>query len=373
MAPLKSVLHMITGLGRGGAEHMLYKLLGAMDRGAVRHHVLSLTDDGIYAEKIRALGVPVESLGMRMGRPNPLHLLRLRRHVRRIDPDLVHGWMYHAILAAQLSAQGRPVVAGIRHSIERLSNEKLTTNLVIRATAGLSASLAALTFNAQISHDQHLKIGFSPRYAQVIPNGFDTDRLTPHPLKGARLRATLGIGPDVFVVLHVARFHPMKDHRGLLAAIARIKSRDIVFLLAGTGVDSRNPAFSEIRDDRVHFLGERDDIPDLMAAADCLVSSSWSEAFPNVLGEAMACGIPAIATDVGESAAIVADSGLVVPPKNPEALAKALLQMKDMPQEKRNALGQQARQRVIEHYSLSKVASDYLALYHHVLNRPKRS
>ncbi|GEQ99776.1 glycosyl transferase [Iodidimonas gelatinilytica] len=368
MAFSKSVLHIITGLGRGGAEHMLYKLLSAMDGNLANHHVLSLGRGGPYAEKIRGLGIPVHELGMRMGRPNPMHLLRLRGLVRKLNPDLVHGWMYHGILAARLAAQGRPVVAGVRHSIYKLSDEKFTTRLVIRAVASLSPSLAALTYNAHLSLDQHRDIGFSSKKACVIPNGFDPDRLRPDPKGGTRLRAELGIRSDAFVVLHAARFHPMKDHESLLQAIARIKDQKMVFLLAGTQVDAGNPALSGLQDDRVYLLGERDDIVDLMTAADCLVNSSWSEAFPNVLGEAMACGLPAIATDVGESAAILGETGLVVPPRDPEALAKVLVLMKDMPQEQRIDMGKRARQRVIETFSLSKVASDYLALYQDILD-----
>ncbi|GEQ99008.1 hypothetical protein JCM17844_26450 [Iodidimonas gelatinilytica] len=160
----------------------------------------------------------------------------------------------------------------------------------------------------------------------------------------------------------------MKDHKSLLQAIARLKDQKMVFLLAGTQVDAGNPALSGLQDDRVYLLGERDDIADLMTVADCLVNSSWSEAFPNVLGEAMACGLPAIATDVGESAAVLGETGLVVPPRDPEALAKALVQMKDMPQEQRIDMGKRARQRVIGAFSLSKVASDYLALYQDILD-----
>jgi len=115
--------------------------------------------------------------------------------------------------------------------------------------------------------------------------------------------------------------------------------------------------------ERFIFPGERTDVQRLMQAMDVFCLSSWSEAFPNVLGEAMACGVPCVATDVGDSADIIGDTGIVVPPSDTEALARGLMLMLEKPDEERRALGRAARQRVKEHYSLAAVVEEYARLY----------
>lgn len=363
-----SALHIITGLSRGGAEAMLVKVLAAADRERFRHSVVSLTNEGVHGPKIRALGVPLQCLGMRPDRPGLSSLLHLRRFVSKADPELVHGWMYHGILAAHASARGRPIVAGIRHSLHDLDAEKRGTRLVIRACALTSRRFAALTYNSAVSLEQHAAIGFDRSRASVIPNGFDTGLLRPDPERRARMRAAFGLAPDQVAVLHLARLHPMKDHAGLLAAIRVMDDPRLVFLLAGTGVTPGNPPFSESPDARIRLLGERDDVPDLLQAADMLVNASWSEAFPNVLGEAMACGVPCIATDVGDSAYIIGDSGIIVPPRDREALADAVLRLAALTPSERQAMGAMARARIVENFSIARVVGQYQTLYETILS-----
>ncbi|GAB4130540.1 MAG: glycosyltransferase [Rhodothalassiaceae bacterium] len=361
------ILNIITGLSRGGAEAMLYKLLAGSDPSSMRHSVISLSDPGVYGERITALGIPVHCLNMQPDRLDARSLIRLRRLVRELDPDLIQGWMYHGMLASRMAAGGRPVIAAIRHSLYDIADEKPLTRLIIRACAAMSGSFDRITYNSHVSRAQHEARGFVGTRAVVIPNGFDTDRLRPDPERRHQMRMELGIGPHQCAVFQLARLHPMKDHAGLLAAIARIDDPNLVFLFAGTGVQAGNPPFDGALDPRIRLLGERDDVPDLLQAADLLVNPSWSEAFPNVLGEAMACGVPCIASDVGDSARIVGDTGKIIPPRDRDALAAAITSMAALDDATRRALGVPARTRVVDNYSLIGIVRAYEALYESVM------
>ncbi|GAB4139868.1 MAG: glycosyltransferase [Sphingomonadales bacterium] len=357
-----SVCHVITGLARGGAEAMLYKLLAESDHMHAAPVVISLTDKGVYGQKIEALGIPLHCIGMRRGLPGPAAFRRLRALIRKLQPDIIQGWMYHGALAALAVSGHRPVVLAIRHTPMAMSDEKPLTRVIIHTLARLSRHASAITYNAQVSEARHLALGYDRGRSLVIPNGFDTHIFQPDAARRLKTRGRLGVSPDQILILHLARFHPMKDHAGLLDAIQRIKTRHLVFLMAGTGVTPDNPAFVNC-DQRVRLLGERDDVPDLLQAADILVNPSWSEAFPNVLGEAMACGVPCVATDVGDSAYIVGDTGIIVPPRNGGALAYAIERLAALSFSERQEIGIRARARIVENFSITRVAAQYQCLY----------
>jgi len=304
-------LHIITGLNTGGAERALYALLagGLADRFTCA--VLSLSDEGTMGAPIHALGVPVYSLGMRPGLPGPRTVLRLRSLMQQLQPDVVQGWMYHGNLAASLAthlAPNQPALAwNVRQCLYDLANEKPLTRQVIRANRLLSRRPDAIVYNSKLSRKQHELFGFSAGRGAIIPNGFDVDLLKPDPVVGVAIRRELGLPTGVPVVGHVARFHPMKDHAGFLRAAVEVARRlpQVQFLLVGRDVSPDNPALSGVIPTdilpRFVFCGERRDATRLMQAMDVLCSSSaWGEGFPNVLGEAMACGVPCVTTDVGE-------------------------------------------------------------------------
>lgn len=370
----KKVLHVITGLHTGGAERSLYNILvgGLAKEGNMA--VLSLQDEGYYADKIRSLGVPVYSLNMKRGLPTLSVIFQLRQLVQEYHPDIIQGWMYHGNLAASLASRltsGNPpaVFWNVRQCLYSLKAEKFLTRQVIRVNRWLSNGVSKIIYNSQLSRIQHEAFGFAENHGQVIPNGFDTEVLQPDFLQGKAVRELLAIPSEALVIGHVARFHPMKDHVSFLrAAVDVMRQRPGIFcLLIGRDVSLNNPALTGIVPaefvDRFHFFGERDDVPDLMQAMDIFCQSSWSEAFPNVLGEAMSLGIPCVATEVGDSSDVVADTGTMAPPSDSQALTNSLLAMVDRSSEERAILGRAARLRVQEHYSLSKVVGKYSDLY----------
>jgi glycosyltransferase involved in cell wall biosynthesis len=355
---------------------MLHKLVSGTDPARVRNVVVSLRDRGTLADAIEATGTRVHTVGLTPSRPSPAALWRLRALLGRTDPGVIHGWMYHGNLAATLAADvlgasAAPVAWNVRATIDDFTATKAATKAVIRLGARLSRRAARIVYNSREGARQHAAIGYASDRAAVIPNGFDLDRFAPSAPARARLRAELGVAPDAVLLGQVARWDPMKDHEGLLRALAALGPRhaDVHLVLAGRGVDRDNPVLAERASTlglagRVHALGERRDVPALFAAFDVAVSpSACLEGFPNAVGEAMACGTPCVVTDVGDSAWLVADTGRVAPPRDVPALAAALDAMLALRPEARARLGADARARVAEHFSLARVVAQYHDLY----------
>jgi glycosyltransferase involved in cell wall biosynthesis len=372
------IVHIITALRAEGAQIMLYKLLSRMQRGQFESVVVSLSDRGEMAERFATLDVPVHSIDMKAGRPTPAAVWRLIHCVRQIGPDLIQGWMYHGNLAAQLASAFAPVrvpvLWNIRGSHYNLKDEKLATAAVIWLGAKLSRLPVKIINNSSASARGHEEqLCYNAGKITIIPNGFDTDLFSPSRQARINLRDELKLSHDTLLIGLIARFHPVKDHANFLrAATLLLKShRQVQFVLAGSGMVESNKALRAMIDvsdisKHVHLLGERSDVHRLLAAMDIVSLSSTSEGFPNVLGEAMACGVPCVSTDVGDSAVLIGDTGVIVPPRDPEALAGAWQHLVEMTDEQRSQLGQRARQHIEANFSLDSVVNTYAALYEQV-------
>jgi glycosyltransferase involved in cell wall biosynthesis len=337
--------------------------------------VVSLGDEGTIGPRIAALGVPVHCLGLRRNAPNPFRALSVLPLARRIGPQLIQGWMYHGNLMASMAALALrhkpPVLWNIRQTVYDLRRERWLTAKFVRLGARLSSRPAAIIYNSQTSATQHESLGYGAEKRVIIPNGFDYQLLRPDEAARKAVRTELGIADDTVLVGLVARYHPMKDHVGFLQAAAMIARSypQTRFVLAGAGVSSTQPELVKAIQqnelwDCVMLLGERSDIPRLNNAFDIGCSASaWGEGFSNSIGEAMACGVPCAVTDVGDSAYIVADTGLVSPPRAPEALAKAIAGLIEIGRSGRQQLGTKARQRIETEFSLPAIVRRYEGLY----------
>jgi len=365
----------ITGLSTGGAETMLYKLMQRIDRNRFEPHVISLTTLGEIGPRIEELGIPVHALGMRPGLPSPLKFVQLIGLLRQLRPDLVHTWMYHADLLGGMAARlaGIKAVAWcIRNSDLSDERSKLSTRIVMKACALASAWLPKYIVTCSSRAGAiHVAVGYRADKIVVMPNGFDLSRFQPIADARSLVRTELGLESSTQLIGLIARNDPQKNHRGFIEAAVKVQRAlpQVHFVLAGSGVDSKNKTLAALIEsaglgEHFHLLGQRDDIPNLMASLDLLASSSsFGEAFPNVLGEAMACGVPCVVTDVGDSAEIVGDTGRVVTSGDMEGLAQFLIKLLSMPAEQRNHLGELARKRVRDYYEIGDVARRYEDFY----------
>jgi glycosyltransferase involved in cell wall biosynthesis len=372
-----SILWLISGLEYGGAEMMLYKLLSHMDRSRFTSQVVSMTDLGPFSRKIQELGVPLWSLKMRRGIPNPMGIVRLAHWLRQAKPDVIQTWMYHADLIGGLAAKlagGIPVAWGIRQSnLSNHGNRRLTIYTKTMCAQVSNWLPTRIVCCSEASQRLHTALGYASQKMVVIPNGFDLSAFKADLIARKSVRAELRIPADAPLIGLVGRFDPQKDHRNFVCAAALLHhSRpDVHFLLCGDDVTWENARLrgwiekAGIRKQCV-LLGRRDDMPRLTAALDIASLSSFGEGFPNVIGEAMACGVPCVVTDVGDCALIVGQTGRVVPPQNEKELANALGELVRLGREGRSQLGAAARRRILEYFNLPDIVGRYESLYQEI-------
>jgi len=364
------IAHVISDLDTGGAEVMLAKLVGAMDRVRFSNTVISLTDGGQLDEQIESSGVAVHTLGMKRGRPDIFALPRLIRLFNTLNPTIVQSWLYHADLLSTLAVKfsGSPILVwNVRCSDMDFKRYPPLTRWVQQVLTQWSATPAAVIVNSEAGKQQHERLGYRPRRWDVIPNGFDTDRFRPDTSLRLSLRQEWKVPQDAVVVALVARVDPMKDHAAFLEAAQQVAKakQNVCFLLVGKDTQTLAPAVAaKGLTDQVRLLGYRTDVECLLPGVDVLcLSSAFGEGFPNVLGEAMACGIPCVSTDVGDARSIIGDTGLVVPARDPAALAHAMIDLIDRGPAAREHLGCAARARIETEYSLPRIVDRYTALY----------
>ncbi|MFB0612654.1 glycosyltransferase [Aurantiacibacter poecillastricola] len=364
------VLHIITGLNVGGAENMLCKLLENPADSTTSQAVLSLLEPGPLAERVRATGTPLCTLGMKRALPGARACLQLLKTVKAIGPDVLHGWMYHGNLAASFAkasiARDAALIWNVRHSLADPGRESRKTQAILKLSAAISRHPARIIYNSLQAAAEHERAGYSRAQRMIIPNGFDFDRFRPDPEARQRVCREFGIDPSATIVASVARYHPMKNHALLVDAVSKARAAGyrLHLVMIGAGVASC-PDLGRRIDQRlpsgeVTVCEARSDLADLMPGFDILgVSSSWGEGFPNVIGEALACGVSVVSTDVGDSASIVAEQGLVVPPDDVSAFAAALGKMCALGPEGRAAMGREGRKRVKAMYAIREISRKY--------------
>jgi len=346
----------------GGAEAMLVRMVTAKPPLADEITVVSLLPGESHVERLHAAGITVVQLDF--GGPVGIAagLRRLVKLVAAARPQIVQGWMYHGDLAALIAVlfSGRRkstrLIWGIRCSNMDLRSYGIGLRLAVRVCAALSRLPDVVTANSAAGLKTHLHLGYRPRRVEVVANGIDVDRFKPDLAARAAVRAELGIAESEFLVAHVARVDPMKDHQTLAAALRELPQVKTLLIGAGTETLPHIP--------NALALGRRDDVERLLAAADIIVSSSaFGEGFSNALAEGMACGLPAVATDVGDARVILGDSGIVVPARNAAALAGAIRMLAQEPAPARAARGARARTHIVENFSMPRVLAQFADLY----------
>lgn len=371
-SPLR-VCHLITTLEIGGAELMLARLVERMDPARFHSTVISLVELGSVGARLREAGVAVTSLSLRRGRPSAGAVRRLVRQLRAHRPDVLQTWLYHADLLGLVAGRlaGVPhILWNVRNSDMAMAHYGLLSRLTLHACRLAARHPDGIVVNSRAGYDHHRRFGYRARAWFFIPNGVDTERFRPDAAVRARVRDELGIPPEAPLIGFVARVDPMKDHETFLGAAALLARRrpDVRFLLSGAGTEPNGgidgPVGEAELGSRLVRLGARDGMPGITAALDVAASvSRFGEGFPNVVAEALACGVPCVVTDVGDAARIVGRAGTVVPRGEPQRLADAWDELIAAGPEARHALGRQGRERVGRLYSLTRAVERYEDLY----------
>lgn len=369
---------MITGLGNGGAEGVLTRLCLA-DR-ANSHEVISMMDAGVYGARLTAGGVPVHTLGMPRGRLSWAGVRQLNHLLRRRPADVIQTWMYHADLVGGLVARmagHRGVVWGIRNASPTATTTSRATRLVARICASLSRAIPRRIISCSANAARaHQALGYDAARMVVVPNGYDVGSLAPDAAARERVRREWGVTSETLLLGMVARWDPAKDHRNLLASLARLPANlEWCGVLVGVGMTHEHAPLAELLratglQGRVVLAGARNDIPAVMNALDVHVLSSVGEGFPNVVAEAMACGTPGVVTDVGDAGLIVGPTGWIVPAADPDALSQAIVSAADAQRDRSSWSVRQraARARIVQEFSVAGMVDGFNAVWQQAMN-----
>jgi glycosyltransferase involved in cell wall biosynthesis len=377
--PIKTlrVVHIITSLDQGGAEAMLERLVlvGRRLNPEIEQTIICLRRQGVVGERLARAGIRIETLALNGLSPRFIYQLRqLRGRLRPAVPGtIVQTWLWHADLIGGLCARaaGNPrVVWNLRNAMPQLASTKRASRLTALLCARLSKTVPLkIVCNSEAALRAHVAIGYDARKCVIIPNGFELRDPGFAATTRAHVRSEWGAEAGAVYIGMVARVAAEKDHATFIAAAAKLaatvpKAR---FVLIGFGVttDATIAAMLSKLSLQRHFVLQerRDDVSAVMGALDVFCLASKTEGFPNVLGEAMACGTPVVASDVGDVREIIGDDRFVAPVADATGLATCLLRVVNLSGEERGALGLAQRERIAARYDIEQVWRQYLSLY----------
>ena len=372
------IVHIITGLGDGGAEHALFKIC-KYDLNNI-HIVISLKDKGKYYSLLNKLGIKVYCLNLNFfSIPKFFYLIKLLRSLR---PDLVQTWLVHADFIGSFSARLagiKRIIWNIRYSEIKIGKAKITTIIIIKILSFLSHIIPSFILIVSKKAKKIYEIvGYNKSKLKFIPNGYDLSLLKIDNVQKKKFKSKFNIDKKIPLLGNVARYDPQKDHLNLIKALSLLHTENINFLcvLVGSNIDKNNVKIvDEIKklklSKKIILLGQTKNITNVMNGFDIhILSSSYGEGFPNVVAESMACGTPSIVTDVGDSAYIVGNTGWVVQPNNPHELAEAIKKsVKEIGTSKWNKRCNNARLRIKNNYSINKMIERYNTIWKEACNK----
>ncbi|TCO78825.1 glycosyltransferase [Marinisporobacter balticus] len=370
---MKKIIHIITGLGCGGAESMLYKLLKYSDKGQYYHEVITLMDQGMMGEKIKMAGIKIHSLNL--NRKNLCASLIKARIICK-ECDIVNTWLYHADIFGFIVSKvllKKKLIWNIRHSNLDKEANKSKTLKIVKFNSLVSRFVDCITYNSNKAFENHMKAGYVDKNSIIIPNGFELDKFKFNLDDRLRIRKELRLNKEEKVIITVGRWDIQKDYYTLLKALDKLKKQKVKFkmLMVGTNLEYSNDELVILINDynlkdNILLLGRQNDIPALLSAADIYVSSSLGESFSNAIGEAMACELPCVVTEAGDSKIIVGNTGKVASTKNYLELNEAIISL--LNNEEIDKLKILARQRVEKKYSIRAIVKSFDNLYLTVSN-----
>jgi glycosyltransferase involved in cell wall biosynthesis len=358
------IMFLVRSLGMGGAERQLVTLATGL---AARGHGVRVTtcyEPGVLATDLEQHDVALSSLHQTGALALLGPLGRLRDEVRRWQPDILHGYMPTSNLLSALATDrnGPRLVWGVRAS----AIEWADYGLLARASFGLTRLMARranlIIANSEAGRRFHAAENYPTDRMIVIPNGIDVDRFRPDGEARVAMRAAWQLPVNAVVIGAVARLDPMKDHATLLRAFAASRAflGRAVLVCAGGGSDEKRRELGAMAEalgigDQVRWLDANGPVERLYPAFDVHTSASaFGEGFSNAVAEAMACGVPCVATDVGDAASLLGDTGVLVPARDPAALAAGWQRLLS---DDHRRLGALARERIVSEFSAERLVS----------------
>ena len=359
------VVFLVRSLEYGGAERQVVTLANALDKTCFNVTILCLYSGG-ELEKQLDNSVQLIYLEKRDRWDILSFLWRLYRVLKEINPVVLHGYLSTQNLLTILFKPFFPATRmfwGIRATKVDFSHYGWLAALLFKLECFFSRFADLIIVNSDAGYKYHLLQGFSEDKMVVINNGIDTNLFKANSKYRIKVRAEWQVLPNAIVIGLVGRLDPMKDHPTFLQAAALLSKneQDIVFICVGNGEKNYTHKLHQLTAqlkiaDKVKWVGSCTNMAEVYSAFDIVVSSSCEgEGFANVVSEAMACGVPCVVTDVGDSALIVGDIGLVIPPKNPQALASALQNFIDLSPPQRAESGFRGRVRIENNFGIQKL------------------
>lgn len=361
---MKKITHIITGLNSGGAENMLYKLLKYADKNLYQHEVISLIDEGTIGAKIKAEGIKVHTLQL-----NKKNIIKSLYNAKEIcsNSDIINTWLYHADLFGFIVSKillRKKLIWNIRHSNLEVETNKRSTLNIVKLNAFLSKYTNSITYNSNSAFESHKLFGYRNKNSEIVSNGFELDRFKFDLSSRMKLRKEYNIKDEEKIIITVGRWNIQKDYYTLIKSLNHLYLQGMSYklLMIGTDLDNNNLELKDLiqknnLNGNIILLGRKDNIPDFLSAADIYVSSSLGESFSNAIGEAMACGLPCVVTDVGDSRDIIGDSGIAVKSQDYIELSSAINEL--MNSNNFNLLKERARKRVKDNYSINYIVKKY--------------
>jgi len=371
------LLFLTRSLTYGGSERQLVALAKGLWKQGVSVTVATFYPGGPLGRDIESTGVSIESLEKRARWDVLGFFWRLLRLVRRIQPTILHGYLATANILTVLLKPFFPsakIVWGLRASNMELERYGYVDQIQSWVECKLSHFADLIVVNSHAGFDFAARKGFPQDKMVVIPNGIDTERFVPDRLLRDKLRTEWGVGPTETLIGLVARLDPMKDHPTFLRAAAFFAREcpHVRFVCVGDGAASYREQLQALSRElglaeSLRWVGFRDDIAAVYNSLDLACSSSlFGEGFSNAIAEAMACGVPCVVTDVGDSAAIVGATGEVVPGGDPQALANGWRRLRARLRVQPD-LRAEARNRIAQHFGVASLVERTSAALHSVL------
>ncbi len=360
-------IHIITSLSKGGAEKMLYKILKHNINKSIM--VICLSSRGFYSTKLENLNIKIVHLNLKSY--SFINKLIILLKVLKFRSNSIIGWMYHGNIIALIIYfcniiffNKANLFWNIRQTLYNLDFEKKGTIFFIKLNKLFSFIPKKIIYNSKKSIDQHTKLGFYNKNNHYIPNGFVIKNNNQYNDKGLKL--DLEISEKDIIISHINRFHPMKNHKLAFEITYEVlkKYNNVKFIFCGKGINLKNKDLKKIinlTDDQLNSCFFLDDIENVNKVLNIsnlfLLTSSWGEAFPNIIGEAMLNSCNIIATDIGDVSTIIGDTNIVVPINSKLKIIEHIdLLLKSGKIYKKNII---AKKRIIENYNITKTVEQF--------------